>query len=279
MRHMLATACDLKYAPGAEALLISVRRHHPDVTRYCFAPPAETEAVARALGDLATVVPVPRPVRGVPDRLQPAVFRLFVPHLPADVAVWADCDIVLTRPVPEFWQVAPGEVVAVTDTADEVRSMVEPPLQPFYENQFPAVVGRKGFNSGLFGLRPADWADLPERYEAAFAAGGYPHHPKIWDQPFLNGLMYPRVRHLPRTFNAHSLFDQTIPWGVRAVHFTSTPKPWQPGYPRHEPAYYYWLRYGEGEGRLWPLARAKIRIWARTPQRLLGRWLRRRGLR
>ena len=91
--------------------------------------------------------------------------------------------------------------------------------------------------------------------------------------------MQPRVRYLPRAFNAHHVFDYPIPFRVRLVHFTNVPKPWQPGYPKHEPAYYYWLRYGEVETRFKPLAKAKLRIWLRTPRRLLSRFLRNRNLR
>jgi hypothetical protein len=275
----VVTGCDARFALGAITLLGNFRHHHPDVARYCIAPAADVPALAAEFGDLATVVPAPRPIRVVPDRMQPALLKLFTPLVDADVVAWVDCDMVLCRPAPELWQVAPGEVVAVRDTATSVRDMVETDLQPQYERQFPAVIDGRGFNGGLFALRPAEWRDLPERYEAAFEAGGYAHHPKIWDQPFLNGLMQPNVRYLPHAFNSHHVFDFHIPANVRLVHFTNVPKPWQPGYPKHEPAYYYWLRHGVGETRLWPLFRAKVRIWARTPRRLLGRLLKTRGLR
>jgi lipopolysaccharide biosynthesis glycosyltransferase len=187
--------------------------------------------------------------------------------------------MILCRPAPELWEVRPGEVVAVMDTAYKVRFMVEPSLRPLYERQFPNVIEGRGFNGGLFALRTAEWRDLADRYDAAFEAGGYPTHPKIWDQPFLNGLMQPNVRYLPRAFNAHHVFDYPIPRDVRLVHFTNVPKPWMPNYPRHEPAYYYWLRYGVGEERFWPLLRANLRIWARTPRRVVSRFLKARGLR
>ncbi|MEO2089894.1 MAG: hypothetical protein ABGY75_10410, partial [Gemmataceae bacterium] len=79
--------------------------------------------------------------------------------------------------------------------------------------------------------------------------------------------------------NAHHVFDYAIPRDVRLVHFTNVPKPWMANYPKHEPAYYYWLRYGTGEERFWPLFKTKLRIWARTPRRLLSRSLKARGLR
>ena len=273
------TGCDAKFVFGAKTLLRDVKKFHPDVARYCVTPAADAEAVAAELGDLAEVFPAPRPIRVIPDKMQPALLKLFTPLVPAEVAVWIDCDMILCRPAPELWDVKPGEVVAVTDTAYKLIYMVEPSLRPQFETQFPAIVEGRGFNGGLFALRTAEWRDLPERYEAAFEAGGYSFHPKIWDQPFLNGLMQPTVRYLPYAFNAHHVFDYRIPRDVRLVHFTNVPKPWMPNYPKHEPAYYYWVRYGTQETRAWPLLRAKARIWVHTPKRLVGRFLKSRSAR
>ncbi len=40
MKKALVTGCDPNYLDGAEALLRSVARLHPEVDRYCLAPPA-----------------------------------------------------------------------------------------------------------------------------------------------------------------------------------------------------------------------------------------------
>lgn len=279
MRRAAVTGCDANFVQGAATLLRDVRRFHPEVRRYCITPAGDAEAVQAQLGDLAEVFPAPRAITVIPEAMQPALLKLFTPLVDADVAVWIDCDMILCRPAEELWQVRPGEVVAVQDTAYKILYMVEPELRELYTRQFPRIVDGRGFNGGLFSLRCAEWRDLPERYENAFRAGGYPFHPKIWDQPFLNGLFQPNVRYLPRAFNAHHVFDYSIPPDVRLVHFTNVPKPWQPGYPRHEPAYYYWLRYGLQETRLRPLVTAKLRIWVRTPRRLISRFLKARGLR
>ncbi len=279
MRNAVVTGCDAGFVDGAAIILRDFQEYHPDVARFCITPAKDASEVGRKLGGLATIFPAPRPIRIVDEKMQPALLKLFTPLVDADIAVWVDCDMVLCRPAPELWQVQPGEVIAVMDTAYKMRFMVEPELFPLYEKQFPSIVDGRGFNGGLFAVRTAEWRDLPERYENAFEAGGYPFHPKIWDQPFLNGLMQPNVRYLPRAFNAHHVFDYSIPSDVRIVHFTNVPKPWMAAYPKHEPAYYYWLRYGQREERIWPLAKAKLRIWARTPQRLFSRFLKGRGLR
>jgi hypothetical protein len=271
MRIAAVTGCDANFVLGAATLLRDVKKFHPEVARYCICPAQDAESVAKQLGDLAIIFPAPRKIRIIPDKMQPALLKLFTPLVDAEIAVWLDCDMVMCRPVPELWHVAEGEVVAVKDTAYKVRFMVEPELQPLYEKQFPAVIEGRGFNGGLFALRTAEWKDLPERYETEFERGGYPHHPKIWDQPFLNGLMQPNVRYLPHAFNAHHVFDYSIPSDVRIVHFTNVPKPWMANYPKHEPAYFYWLKYGEGESRFLKLITAKVRIWLRTPRRLLSK--------
>lgn len=279
MRKAVVTGCDAGFVDGAAVLLRDFRKYHPDVRRYCITPARDAAEVGRKLGELAEIFPAPRPIRVVNEKMQPALLKLFTPLVDADIAVWVDCDMILCRPAPELWEVNPKEVVAVRDTAYKILFMVEPDLRPLYTKQFPAIVEERGFNGGLFAVRTDEWRDLPERYENAFDSGGYPIHPKIWDQPFLNGLMQPNVRYLSHAFNAHHVFDYPIPRDVRLVHFTNTPKPWMANYPKHQPAYYYWLRYGVGEDRFWPLAKAKLRIWARTPQRLASLFLRARGLR
>jgi lipopolysaccharide biosynthesis glycosyltransferase len=279
MRLAAVTGCDANFVLGAATLLRDLKRFHPDVDRFCITPAQDADAVQVKLGDLATVMPAPRTITVIPDAMQPALLKLFTPLVPADVAVWIDCDMVLCRPAPELWDVPLGQVVAVQDTAYKILYMVEPELREQYAKQFPAIVEGRGFNGGLFALHCHEWKDLPERYENAFRAGGYANHPKIWDQPFLNGLMQPNVKYLPRAFNAHHVFDYPIPSDVRLVHFTNVPKPWQENYPKHEPAYYYWLRYGLLEERAWPLLKAKLRIGLRTPRRLLSRFLKNRNLR
>lgn len=279
MRNALVTGCDARFADGAAVLLRGFRQHHPDIRRFCITPASDAAEVGRKLGGLAEIFPIPRSIDVGEERMPPALLKLFTPLVDADVAVWADCDMVLCRPASELWEVRPKEVVAVLDTAYKIRFMIDPKLFPLFEKQFPASVEGQGFNSGLFGLRTDEWRDLPERYEAAFAAGGYSFHPKIWDQPFLNGLMQPNVRYLPHEFNAHNVFNYPIPRDVRIVHFTAATKPWMARYPKHQPAYYYWLRYGLGEERFWPLAKAKLRIWARNPIRVASLYLRARGLR
>jgi hypothetical protein len=276
MKHAVVTGCDSRFVPGAKALLEGAKKLHPDVARFCITPPEDAAAVQDSLGELASVFPAPRKIRGIPDNRQPALLRLFMPLVPADIAVWIDSDIVFCRSAAELWEVNPGEVVAVRDTAYTVENMVEPEFRDLFRRQFPDVICKPGFNSGLFALRTAEWIDLAEKYESAFDKGGYTYHPKIWDQPFLNGLLQPNVRYLPYSYNAHHVFDYTIPADVRLVHFTSALKPWMPNYPKHEPAYYYWLRYGLNDVSPITLLFSKLRIWMRTPLRITTRYFRSR---
>jgi lipopolysaccharide biosynthesis glycosyltransferase len=250
---------------------------HPDVARYCIVPPADAEAVGREFKDLATILATPRHIRVISKAMQPALLKLFTPLVDADVVAWLDCDMVMCRPSAQLWDVEPGEVLAVMDNASKIRDMIPCELQPLYEKQFPGLIEQRGFNGGFFALIPREWRHLPELYEVEFEAGGYPYHTKIWDQPFLNGLMRRHVRYLPKIYNAHHVNSYSIPKDVCIVHFTNVTKPWMPGYPKHEPAYYYWLRYGLGERRRSKLLAAKARIWARTPRRVAVAFLRAHG--
>jgi alkanesulfonate monooxygenase SsuD/methylene tetrahydromethanopterin reductase-like flavin-dependent oxidoreductase (luciferase family) len=72
MRKAVVTGCDAKFTDGAAVLLRDMKRYHPDVVRFCITPPADAAAVAARLEGLATVVPAPRPMRAVPERMQQA---------------------------------------------------------------------------------------------------------------------------------------------------------------------------------------------------------------
>lgn len=273
----IVTGCNAAYLPGAEALLRSAERFHPDVRRYCYVPAEDAEFAAQRLAGLAAVVTPPK-LRGVPDAIQIACARVFVTTLSEDAVVWIDSDALLCRPAPELWDVEPGRVNVVQNVAGHrIPDNLSPESRAAFAARFPEMVEERGFNSGVFGLRPADWADLPKRFEEASTALDYVHRPgHALDQTLLNALILPHVRYLDRVFNASSLFDLPIPSGVRVVHFTSSPKPWMAAFPRHEPAYYYWLRYGALEQGVWPLLKARTRIWLRTPQRVIARTVRRR---
>lgn len=64
------------------------------------------------------------------------------------------------------------------------------------------------------------------------------------------------------------------------MRFTGKTKPWEATFPKHEPSYWYWLRFGGpcpvGPGGLL-IARTWIAI--NSPRRRAGRWLRKRGWR
>jgi lipopolysaccharide biosynthesis glycosyltransferase len=272
----LVTACNASYLVGAETLLRSVKKFHPDVKRYCIVPSSDL-AIAQARltsANLAEAVSMPRHLRGVPDRFQIAIARAFTPMFPEDVAAWIDCDAVMCRPSPELWRVPDGKVNAVCDTAYEIVNMVDPRLRVSFEKLFPEALHQRGLNTGFFSLHTAEWKDLPEKCERALVEGQFAFYPSIFDQPLLGALMLSKMNWLPFAFNAHHIFDYHIPRDVRVVHFTSNPKPWMPGYPKHEPGYYYWVRYGLEETRISRLMAVRWRILVRTPRRIVSRFLR-----
>ena len=270
----LVTSCDVRFLDGAEALLRSVARFHPDVVRYCFVPARERGDIEARLDTLATVLPPPRAIKGVPAENQINVGRLFAVHPAEEVSAYMDADVLMCRPAPELWELEKGKVNAVPDAATRVSDAVAPQDRETFERHFPGAAGKKGFNAGVFALAPREWRDLPERFEASLAAGAYTYS-YILDQPLLNALIQPNVNWLPFEFNAHCLFDNPIPRNVRIVHFTSSPKPWMRAFRAHDPAYAYWLRYGLPQAGVARRCLAALWIAACTPKRLLGRRCRR----
>jgi lipopolysaccharide biosynthesis glycosyltransferase len=276
MKLALLTAADRNFFPGVQALLAGAARHHPEIERWCFVPPHERSAAEDSFGHLARIISPPRLIAGVPERLQMGVARLFAPELPADVVAYIDADAVLCRPVPELWEVEPGYWNAVTDASQNIFSTVPSSMREAFARQFPEVLQRKGFNSGVCAFRTAEWKSLATDFEDVLAKGGYEsYHPS--DQPLLNAMIQPRVRWLPIQFNVNNLFDNTIPQDAKIVHFTGGQcKPWDSRYPRHEPQYYWWLKHGLNETRRHRLFLAWLRILLVTPKRSLGNYFRRR---
>lgn len=278
MNRTLVTACNLAYAPGARGLLRSLREFHPEVRAICLAPSEEVSALQNELGALAEVKPIVRLLAGVPEGLVYRLItaRVFTPTFGGDASAWVDCDIVFAAPAPELWDVPSGKVNVVADPGYSLGEMVpEDALTRFFTPDSPFQFSSKAFNSGVFALRPADWMDLPERFEKELAKIGYGFYPIYYDQPVLNRMFQECANWLPLAFNATSTNEVGIPPGVRLVHFTNMPgKPWKTEFPRYEAAYYYWLRYGEQERRWHRLASAKIRIAAHKPVKLWRRVVR-----
>ncbi|MEI8140545.1 MAG: glycosyltransferase [bacterium] len=274
-KRVLVTSCDLRFAEGAEGLLRSVRHCHPEVASICYVPLREVDALVARLGLLARVEAFPVTIEGVPDRSQVTVGRLFAVVPDADAVVYADADVVFCRPAPELWDIEPGKVNAVQDTSRIISDNLAGVNRELFVRQFPEVAFQKGANSGVLGLRPQDWKDLPQRFSDALVKGGFQYEPII-DQPMLNALFAPNFRWLPFEYNSHCLFDRRVPRNVRLVHFTGgVKKPWQPGFPKHEPAYWYWLKYGSSpRPSRGHLLLAALWIAVSTPKRKVGQCVR-----
>jgi len=277
MSRALFTACNRGFFTGAEALLAGSARFHPEIPRFCMVPQAEVAEARGRLGQLAEIITPPRELRGIPPEMLLPTYKLFTVTLPFETVAYVDADAIFCAPAPELWEIEAGKWNVVQDGAQSLACTIPGIMMAEFARQFPGVGEKKGFNSGVFALRPAEWRHLPEEYEQAFAAGGYRTYHPIFDQALLNAMIQPRVKWLPFAFNVHNLFDCDIPRDVRIIHYAGgVCKPWDPRYPRHEPQYHYWLKYGLNESRAWPLLKSRLLVAVITPKRLLGRALRQR---
>jgi len=282
MSRALFTACNRAFFPGAEALLAGSARFHPQIPRFCMAPEEDVADARGRFGQLAEIIPPPRALAGIPREMQVSIYKLFTVSLPFESVAYVDADAIFCAPAPELWATEAGHWNAIRDGAQSLASTVPEAMAVEFARQFPGLGGKKAFNGGVFALRPADWRDLPERYEQVLAAGGYRTYHPIFDQAMMNAMVQPRVKWLPFAFNVHNLFDREIPRDARVIHYAAgVCKPWEARYPRHEPQYHYWLKYGLNETRAWPLLKSRLLVAAITPKRLLGRtirhWRERRG--
>jgi lipopolysaccharide biosynthesis glycosyltransferase len=276
-RTAVFTACDRNYLPGAVAMLGSARRHHPEADRFCMVPDADRAEAERALAGLAAVLTPPRVIPGIVPRLQIANAKVFLSDFRDHRAVaWVDSDMLFCRPAPKLWDVRPGRVVAVTCPPDHrVPRQMPAELRPKFAELFPAVADRPGFNAGLFVLRPADWPDLCGDMAALLARGDWLDHPAYFDQPLWNALFDGKEDLLDFSYNWTEMFDTPPdPATVRLIHFASRPKPWEPGYPTHEPGYWFWVAHGLGETDPARLRAVRRRILWHTPRRRLAQLVR-----
>jgi hypothetical protein len=233
-------------------------------------------AVQALLGDLAEVKPIPRRLQNAPNDVKVLVSwsRVFLPAIAADAVAWFDSDVIICRPAPQWWQVPPGRVNVVADRAYRIKHMVPHGMESWYFNRFKLDPESRGFNAGVFALRPGEHADLAERFEALLAEQDAAHQPFAFDQGLLNGLLLDRANWLPPEFNAHCLAECGVPRDVRVIHFTGAPKPWAAGYDRASDGYYYWLRHGESVESPRRLAAVKLRTLAARPRRFAYKALR-----
>ncbi len=146
-------------------------------------------------------------------------YKVFAVTLPFETVAYVDADAIFCAPAPELWEVEAGKWNVVQDRAAALARTIPTIMAAEFARQFPGVGEKKGFNSGVFALRPADWRDLPEEYERVFAAGGYRAYHPMFDQALLNAMIQPRVRWLPFAFNVHNLFDYDIPRDARVIHY------------------------------------------------------------
>lgn len=275
-RNALFTACDRNYLPGVVAMLGSARRHHPEVDRFCMVPPNDKELAEQTLTGLATVLIPPRRIAGVTVRLQIAHAKVFAADLTQYEAVaWVDGDILFCRPAPELWNVKPGRAVAVqTPPTNRVHHNLPVELRDRFCAMHPTLAAVPGFNGGLFVIRPADWRDFQTLLEQVFIDLKCENHANYFDQPLLNVVFKDKADLLGSEFNWTEMFDTPPPiHRVRLVHFASRPKPWEAGYPRHEPGYWFWVKHGLCETNQPRLAATKAWIWLNTPRRKLSRLL------
>lgn len=190
VRKALYTCSDENYVIGTRALLRSAARAYPDVDRYCFAPESQVDALTKKIGDVGTVLPVPRKLRNVPEPRQMMAARVFGVTLPADIVVYMDSDIVVCRPGTEIWNVEGKDVRAVMDPGKEMYYNL-PGGEPYWQqfrDRFPERIGHHGINSGVFALRPEYWSELPERFEAAIEGFSWTQVRHFADQPFFGAL-------------------------------------------------------------------------------------------
>jgi hypothetical protein len=277
MSRALFTACNRAFFPGAEALLAGSARLHRDIPRFCMVPQEELAEARGRFGQLAEIIPPPRALAGIPAEMQVSIYKLFAVTLPFETVAYVDADAIFCAPAPELWETETGKWNAIRDGARSLGATVPEVMAAAFARQFPGVGEKKAFNGGVFALRTAEWRDLPEQYEHVLAAGEYRTYHPIFDQAMMNAMIQPRVKWLPFAFNVHNLFDRDIPRDARVIHYAAGAcKPWDARYPRHEPQYHYWLKYGLNETRTWPLLKSRLLVAAITPKRLLGRMLRQR---
>ncbi len=272
------TGCNEAYLPGAVATVRSLRRHHPDVDAYCIVPPALVAQADETFQGAARAVSVPRALAGVHDRMQMNFARLFAAEFGEyEVVVWLDSDTVVCRSIAEFLAVTPGRVNVVDCyPSNRVHNVLPMACRPVFATAFPTLTGVPGFNSGVMAFRPADWPDLVGDMERLIARVGFDAVHPFCDQALLNGLFLGKTDVFPFEYNWTEMFDSPpAEGGVRIAHYCSRPKPWEPGYPQHEPGYWFWVKHGLGETDSARLRAVRRRILLHTPRRRLGQLVRR----
>ena len=238
------TGCDLQFLVGTRAMLTTARHFHPEVTRYCFTHLDQVQEIQAALGGLANVLAIPRSLTGVPTEWMPSYSRLFIPEIiREDVVAWVDSDAIFVGRADHLWDVVPDTVNVTADLYNHISGMVRAEGWSRYVAAFPQFNPEdRGFNAGVYALRPTDWPNLAQDFEIALANLSFDPVPFYADQLVLNGIFRAEARYMSNQYNAHAFLEPSIglPHDVRIIHYASSPKPWQTSYPKMTWPFYYW---------------------------------------
>ena len=230
----IVTSADSKYFPALMALLRSIKKTNPDIPVTVFDGGLTSFQKRKAcrFAELITCGP-PLTIKGTGKFSyigNTTLLKLRVSELSYDVVLYLDVDMVVLEDISALFSV-PGGKVGVVKEINTVRNMFRSQHRDAITRGEGLKDDDRGFNAGLFVLRPSEWRDLIDKAKRLVEKYGEAFFSKSKDQQLLNIIFKGCLHELSPRYNFSPFYDDIVSGSPGIIHYLSACKPWHSHYP------------------------------------------------
>ena len=228
------TAADRKYFPALIALLRSLKDTNPKLPVIVF-DGGLTKGQARKAALFAEVVPKVPSIK-VKGRGKFSyiggitLLKLEVGEIDFEKVLYLDADMIVLENLDPLFSFPEGTVGVVEET-NSVKNMFRLQHRDLLTKNTDQDLEKKGFNAGLFALRPDEWPDLTEKARGLIDRFGEDVFSKSKDQQLLNMIFCGKTHSFDGKYNFSPFYDDTEECRPAIIHYLSRCKPWHYDYP------------------------------------------------
>jgi lipopolysaccharide biosynthesis glycosyltransferase len=232
--NVIATGCDSFYFPALMALIRSLKKTNPSIPLIVFDGGLTVSQRVRVSFSAHVIRRDPFTTikgRGKFSYIgNNTLLKFEVAELNYEKVLYLDADTVVAGNLTPVFELPSGKVGAVREK-NTVRNMFRRQHRDMLQGAINIDWEEKGFNAGVFVLRPREWRDLKYRAAALIDGFGEDVFSKSKDQQLLNIIFSGRLHDLPREYNVSPVYDRDIRSPL-IIHYLERTKPWHKGYPR-----------------------------------------------
>jgi len=235
----IATSADANYFPALMALLRSIRRVDEDLKVIVF-DGGLTLRQKKLVQRSAEIIPK-RPVVRIKGTGKfsyignTTLLKLETSELDIEKVLYLDADMLVMENLDPLFDFPEGRVGVVKEV-NSVKNMFRMRHRKYMMDNIDIQWEGRGFNAGLFALRPSEWRDLKEKAVSLISDFGEDIFSKSKDQQLLNIIFNGKTHEFPSRYNFSPFYDDKRAEQPAIIHYLSEVKPWHMPY---EQGHYY----------------------------------------